>query len=135
MPSRRHHPAIAVFRSIVLAQISQDVSLDTVTGMENPEVPLAEDVRFQGEELSHRDSPLADIGGKGRVKRSVDILAEQDPLTVAVQPDGDGTRCMARDVDAVEDLLAETEQLPRLPSGDGQRGSAGSRSHTSRPPF
>lgn len=65
----------------MLSKISSDVGFHAVTGLEYPVVSFTEDVRIQREELFHRLAPLADIGTKGRMKGSMDVLTEEDPIT------------------------------------------------------
>lgn len=81
---------IAVPESSLLSvcmQIVSDVSLNAILGLEDPEVPLAEDVCLQGQEPFHGEAPGREIGAELVGKGAVDVLAEEDPFISSIEVD------------------------------------------------
>ncbi len=99
----------------VPAQIPLDVLFRAGVRLKDPEMTLAEDIRFQSQQLFHGFSPLADVGGERRHEGAVDVLAEEDALIVTVQICDDRSGRMTGGMEAVEGFLAETEDLFLIP--------------------
>ncbi len=86
-----------------------DVFRNVLFGLVDPEVPLAEDVRLQGQKPFHGPAPGCKVGPEVFGEGAVYVLSEQDPLAPPVQVDGEGAGGVSRGVEADDLLIAEAE--------------------------
>jgi len=80
----------------VPSQLRLDV-ISHVLSLEDPGVPLAEEVGLEAEELLHRPSPLLYVRPPFVAEGAVDVLAEEGPPIFKVQIDCNASGGVARD--------------------------------------
>ena len=99
----------ACFKKLfVFFKIPFDIGAGAFFGIKDSEMSLTENIRVEIQQFPHGFFPDVDIGFEILVKRSVDILAEKNPLASPVQIKRNGTGRVAGRMQAMQCFTAES---------------------------
>jgi hypothetical protein len=95
----------------MLAEIVLDIALRPLFWFVDTEMALTEYIGLEFQEFVHGFSPLADVRLEFPREGTVDILPEEYSVPLSIDVNRYGARCMARCVNAVENIRSAGNDL------------------------
>ena len=95
----------------VLTEIAFDIALYPLFWFVDTEMAFTEYIGLEFQKFVHRIPPLADVRLEFPCEGTVDILSEEYSASLSIDINRYGARCMARGVNAVENICPAGNDL------------------------